>query len=182
MCGENHFSFSPHGQAIRRSPLLAKRLCFALFPFDVRCWAFGVRCSTPQGVVDSDPPCPWRANGWRESLLIVLAWSGDSEITSPCEEALLRAFSLRRSMLGVRCSTFIAPRSGGLRSAMPMRSQWVARITSHCPRMGRRFGDHLSLRRGTSHSFIRRSMLKFSVRCPLTRLCYENRRSTHRAS
>jgi hypothetical protein len=41
----------------------------------------------PQGVVDSDPPCPWGVNAWRESLLIVLAWSGDSEITSPCEEA-----------------------------------------------------------------------------------------------
>jgi hypothetical protein len=36
--------------------------------------------------VDSDPPCPWGANEWRESLLIVPAWAGDSEITSPCEE------------------------------------------------------------------------------------------------
>ena len=35
-----------------------------------------------------------------------------------------------------------------LRSAMSMGSQWVEWIASHGPRMGRRFGDHLSLGRG----------------------------------
>ena len=37
----------------------------------------GVRRSmfNPQGVVDSDPPCPWRANESRESLLIGLPWA-----------------------------------------------------------------------------------------------------------
>ncbi len=61
-----------------------------------------------QGVVDSDPPCPWGANGWRESLFIGFSWAGDSEITSPCEDAppALHFSFLRRSMLSVQCSTF----------------------------------------------------------------------------
>ena len=44
-------------------------------------------------------------------------------------------------------SGLLASRSGGLRSAMPMRSQWVEKFASYWPRMGRRFGDHLSLGR-----------------------------------
>jgi hypothetical protein len=162
---------------------------FHSLPFDIQCWAFDAQCSSPQGVVDSDPPCPWGANEVSVSLLIFLTWAGDSEITSPCEERTSRSsilfhstfnvgrsmlnvsspkewwtpirhahekpmggeshsslsshgqairrspllaksaphalpFSfIRRSMLGVRCSTFLPPRSGGLRSAMPMGSQ-----------------------------------------------------------
>ena len=86
-----------------------------------------------QGVVDSDPPCPWRANEERESLLIVPAWAADSEIGAPWEEAPLFG------------SMFTSPRSGGLRSAMPMGSQRRERIAFHCPRMGRRFRDRRSL-------------------------------------
>jgi hypothetical protein len=88
MSRENHFSWSPHGQAIRRSPLLAKsalRVASSLFFRST----FNVGRSTfisSQGVADSDPPCPWRANEPRESLLMVPTWAGDSEITSPCEE------------------------------------------------------------------------------------------------
>ena len=38
-----------------------------------------------QGVADSDPPCPWRANEERESLPMVPAWATDSEIGAPWE-------------------------------------------------------------------------------------------------
>ena len=37
-------------------------------------------------MVDSDPPCPWRANEERESLPIVPAWAADSEIGAPWDE------------------------------------------------------------------------------------------------
>jgi hypothetical protein len=37
---------------------------------------------------------------------------------------------------------------------MPMKSKCAARITPHCPHMVRRFGDHLFLSRGISHSSI----------------------------
>ena len=37
-------------------------------------------------MVDSDPPCPWRANEERESLPMVPAWATDSEIGAPWEE------------------------------------------------------------------------------------------------
>lgn len=43
--------------------------------------------SIPQGVVDSDPPSPWKANEKRESLLNVLSWAADSEISAPWEDA-----------------------------------------------------------------------------------------------
>jgi hypothetical protein len=56
----------------------------------------------------TDPPCPWGANAWRESLPIVLTWAGDSEITSPCEERtsrfsifFLSTFNVGRSMFSV---------------------------------------------------------------------------------
>jgi hypothetical protein len=107
MRGENHFSLPPHGQAIRRSPLLAKRHLplFISLPFDVRCWAFDVRCSSPlQGVVDSDPPCPWQANARRKSLLIVPTWTGASEITSPWESERTRLIFVGSPALeGVLC-------------------------------------------------------------------------------
>ena len=64
-----------------------------------------------QGVVDSDPPCPWRANEERESLSMVPAWAADSEIGAPWEEAPLTQSPARGQA-----------RSGGLRSAMPMAS------------------------------------------------------------
>jgi hypothetical protein len=60
------------------------------------------------------------------------------------------------------CRTSHLPRSGGLRSAMPMGSQCAARITSHCPHMVRRFGDHLSLRRTHLTLF---NSLPFDVQC-----------------
>jgi hypothetical protein len=59
---------------------------------------------------------------------------------SPQPDLPLRLTTANRPM-------FIHPRSGGLRSAMSMGCQWIERIASHCPHMGRRFGDHLSLRR-----------------------------------
>ena len=72
-----------------------------------------------QGVVDSDPPCPWGANGWRESLFIVLSWAGDSEITSPCEKCTSSSSLLFPSTFEVQRSIFdvpLPPRIGGLRS------------------------------------------------------------------
>ena len=71
-----------------------------------------------QGVVDSDPPCPWGVNEWRESLFIGFSWAGDSEITSPCEKCTSSSSLLFPSTFDVECSMFDVPlpRSGGLRS------------------------------------------------------------------
>ena len=62
-----------------------------------------------QKMVDSDPPCPWGANGWRGSLFIGLSWAGDSEITSPWEEC---------SVIEAICSKFYERRG---------RRRWVRR-------------------------------------------------------
>jgi hypothetical protein len=66
----------------------------------------------PQGVVDSDPPCPWGANEWRESLLIVPAWAGDSEITSPCEEWACAAGRRSGTAFSTVAAAFSRPRGG----------------------------------------------------------------------
>jgi hypothetical protein len=64
-------------------------------------------------------------------------------------------FNVQCSMFNVQCSMFnvhLPPRSGGLRSAMPMASQFAERITPHGPHMDRRFGDHPSLSRTSQRS------------------------------